>query len=92
MVNLTKSCCGQLMSLSLLRYNIHTFMDGTFICNPASYAQYMIPVAYDKGAYLYISCVYSLVTGKHEYIYCTIPNEVLVLLEYNWMPKWSLSM
>ncbi|KAF0986840.1 hypothetical protein HZS_3190 [Henneguya salminicola] len=42
---------------------------------------------FDSASDLYIPCVFGLVTGKNEHIYCDFPHPVIMLLEYNWMPK-----
>ncbi|KAF0986092.1 hypothetical protein HZS_3165 [Henneguya salminicola] len=74
-------------NLFLLRYNTHTFIDGTFRSTPAPFIQCLIIMACDNGTDLYVPCMYSLMTSKSESLYCTVLHEVIVMLDYNWMPK-----
>lgn len=73
--------------LSLLRYNGHTFIDGTFRSAPAPFMQCVIIMTFDRGTLKYIPCCYALLTGKNEQLYCNLFHELVVLMEYNWMPS-----
>ena len=73
--------------LSLLRYNTHTFIDVTFKVTPHPFYQCVIVMTYDCGTRLYVPCAYALVTCKNEYIYCELLHQLIVLMEYNWMPR-----
>lgn len=73
--------------IALLRYNSHTFIDCTFKSTPSQFTQCLIIMVYDHATELYIPCVYALLTGKNECLYSSIFHEIIVLLEYNWMPK-----
>ncbi|KAF0991025.1 hypothetical protein HZS_3638 [Henneguya salminicola] len=75
-------------SLSLLRYNGHTFVDGTFrttLSRP--FYQCLIIMVFDQANYLFIPYVFGLMTVKNEHIYCECLHPVIMLLKYNWMPK-----
>lgn len=74
-------------SLSLLRYNNHTFIDATFRSTPLPFSQCLIIMTFDYGTEQYVPCVYALMTGKHEYLYSVVLHEVIFLLEFKWMPK-----
>lgn len=58
--------------LSLMRYNSHTFIDGTFRSTPAPFKQCVIIMVYDHGTNSYVPCVYGLLTSKNEYLYNTL--------------------
>lgn len=73
--------------LSLMRYNGPTFIDCTFRSVPSPFVQCLIVMIYDAGTEIYIPCAYCLMTGKSEYLYRTIFHELIVLLEYSWMPQ-----
>ncbi|KAF0993181.1 hypothetical protein HZS_829 [Henneguya salminicola] len=36
---------------------------------------------------LYIPCVFGLITGKNDHIYCEFLHQVIMHLEYNWILK-----
>lgn len=74
-------------SLALMRYNTHTFIDGTFKITPHPFYQCVIVMAYDCGTQLYVPCAFSLVSAKNEYIYCELFHQLIMLMEYNWMPR-----
>lgn len=74
-------------SLALMRYNTHTFIDGTFKVTPHPFYQCVIVMIYDLGTELYVPCAFALVTGKSEYIYCELFHQLIMIMEYNWMPK-----
>ncbi|KII70725.1 hypothetical protein RF11_09061 [Thelohanellus kitauei] len=44
-------------------------------------------MVYDRVAYLYILAVYASAAGRSNDIYCTILHQIIVLLEYNWIPS-----
>ncbi|KII67378.1 hypothetical protein RF11_05144 [Thelohanellus kitauei] len=73
--------------LSLLRYNGHCFIDGTFKTSPSPFKQCVIIMTFDRGTHKYIPCVYALLTGKNEYLYRKLFSEIISLLEYRWMPS-----
>lgn len=73
-------------SLALLRYNGPTFIDCTFRVVPSPFLQCLIVMVFDYGSNLFVPCVYSLLTSKNEYMYCTVLHEIIVLLKYSWMP------
>ncbi|KAF0990724.1 hypothetical protein HZS_4598, partial [Henneguya salminicola] len=72
---------------SLLRYNGHTSVDGTFITTSCPFYQCLIIRVFENTIDLYIPCVFGLVTGKNENIYCEFLHQVIMLLDYNWMPN-----
>ena len=72
--------------LALMRYNGHTFIDATFRVVPAPFTQCLIVMVFDAGTQSFIPCVYCLMTGRNEYLYCIILHELIVLMEYSWMP------
>lgn len=74
-------------SLALMRYNSHTFIDGTFKITPHSFYQCVIVMIYDCGTELYVPCAFGLVTGKNEHIYCELFHQLIMLMEYSWMPR-----
>ncbi|KAF0991570.1 hypothetical protein HZS_1783 [Henneguya salminicola] len=74
-------------SLSLLRHNGDIFVDGTFRTTPNPFKQCLIIMVFDNAGDLYILCVFGLVTGKNEHLSCEFLHQVIMLLEYNWMPK-----
>ncbi|KAF0993127.1 hypothetical protein HZS_6286 [Henneguya salminicola] len=74
-------------SLSFLRYNGHTFVDGTFRTTLSPFYQCLIIIAFGHASDLYIPCVFGLVTDKNEHIYCDFFHQVIMLMKYNWMPK-----
>jgi hypothetical protein len=73
--------------LSVLRGEGHIFLDGTFRAAPPPFKQCVIIVAFDAATNLFIPCVWALLTSKSEYLYCCLLHELIVLLEYRWMPK-----
>lgn len=73
-------------SLALMRYNSHTFIDATFRSTPSPFSQCLIIMVYDQSTEVYVPCVFALMTGKNEYMYCSVLHEIIVLLEYKWMP------
>lgn len=75
-------------TLSLLRYNSHVFIDGTFNSCPKDYSQCLIIMTYDLGTESFIPCVYALMSSKHEYLYSVVLHEIIFLLEFKWMPKF----
>lgn len=74
-------------SISLMKYNGHTFVDGTFRMAPAPFVQCLIIMVYDIGTDSFVPCAYCLITGKNEHLYCNVFHELIVLTEYSWMPK-----
>lgn len=72
--------------LMLLRYNGHVLVDGTFRVVPAEFSQCVVVMSYDPGTRLFIPCAFSLLSGKNEYIYCVLFHELIVMLQYDWMP------
>ncbi|KAF0986523.1 hypothetical protein HZS_334 [Henneguya salminicola] len=42
---------------------------------------------FDNASDLHIQCIFSIVTGKKEHIYWEFLSQVIMLLEYNKMPK-----
>ncbi|KAF0989997.1 hypothetical protein HZS_3202 [Henneguya salminicola] len=57
-------------SFSLLRYNWDIFVDGTFRTTQNPFYQCLIIMVFDTAVDLYIPCVFGLVTGKNEHIFC----------------------
>ncbi|KII64719.1 hypothetical protein RF11_05509 [Thelohanellus kitauei] len=51
-------------SLALMRYNAHTFIDGTFKVTPHPSYQCVIVMIYDYGTELYVPCAFALVREK----------------------------
>jgi hypothetical protein len=74
--------------LALLRYEEHTFIDGTFKIVPKHFYQCVIVMTLDRGTNLYVPCVYALMTAKSEYLYCVLLHEIIVMLEYRWKPSF----
>lgn len=74
-------------SLSYMRYNTHTFIDGTFRATPHPFYQCIIVMVYDRGTETYVPTIYSLLTAKNEYIYSELFHQIVMLMEYNWMPS-----
>ncbi|KAF1740598.1 hypothetical protein MXB_1337 [Myxobolus squamalis] len=56
--------------LAVLRHQGPIFVDGTFRCVPAAFAQCIIIMAWDTVSQLFVPCVWVLVTGKSKYLYC----------------------
>lgn len=75
-------------SLSILRGEGHVLIDCTFKIVPFGFKQCLIIMCFDKCSNLFIPCIYVLLTSKTEYIYCSIFHEVIVILNYNFMPKY----
>ncbi|KAF1741120.1 hypothetical protein MXB_1973 [Myxobolus squamalis] len=44
-------------------------------------------MAWDEASQLFVPCVWVLVTGKSEYLYCEFTHNVFILLNYNWIPR-----
>ncbi|KAF0989690.1 LOW QUALITY PROTEIN: hypothetical protein HZS_2039 [Henneguya salminicola] len=68
-------------SLCMMRYNTHTYIDATFRSIPSSFTQYLIIL--DIGTELNISCVYTLMISKNEYLYSIALHELVFLMELN---------
>jgi hypothetical protein len=73
--------------LSLLRYNGQVYIDATFRCVPPGFTQCCIIVAYDSATQTYVPCVYALMTGRSDYLYCVVIHEVICLTGYSWNPS-----
>ncbi|KAF0991844.1 hypothetical protein HZS_5882 [Henneguya salminicola] len=43
-------------------------------------------MVYNRGTEIYVPTVYALVSCKNEHIYSEIVHQIVVLMEYNWMP------
>ncbi|KAF0987940.1 hypothetical protein HZS_4777 [Henneguya salminicola] len=70
--------------LSLMRYepNFHR-CNFSFIIS--SYFLLGNRYIHDLRTNEYVSCVFSLVSGKDKYLNCNLRHELIVLLEYQWM-------
>jgi hypothetical protein len=44
-------------------------------------------MAFDAGTNLFVPCILALMTGKNRYLYRTFFHEVIVVLNYKWMPR-----
>ncbi|KAF1743309.1 hypothetical protein MXB_1524 [Myxobolus squamalis] len=73
--------------LAVLRHQGLIFVDGTFRCVPAAFAQCIIIIAWDAASKLFVPSVWALVTAKYEYLYCEFIHNVFILLNYNWIPR-----
>ncbi|KAF0988710.1 hypothetical protein HZS_3033 [Henneguya salminicola] len=58
--------------LSLLRYNSHPFIDGTFRSTPSPFKQCVIMRTFGRRTLKYIPCCYAILTGKPEQLYCNL--------------------
>ena len=74
-------------SLSVLRQNGDIFIDGTFRVVPAGFYQCVVIMALDLTSSEYVPTVWALLSGKSENMYCTLLHEIVVLLDYQWMPS-----
>jgi hypothetical protein len=50
------------------------------------FAQCFIIMTMDRGTNSFVPCVYALMTGKSEHLYCVALHEVIMLMEWDWMP------
>ncbi|KAF0987415.1 LOW QUALITY PROTEIN: hypothetical protein HZS_1987 [Henneguya salminicola] len=65
----------------MMRYNTHTYIDATFRSIPSPFTQYLTIM--DVGTELNVSCVYTLMTSKNEYLYSVVLHELVFLMKLN---------
>jgi hypothetical protein len=74
-------------ALAILRMDSQIFVDATFRVTPSPFSQCLIVMSHDPSTFLYVPCVWALMTSKDEYLYCSVLHEIIVLLKYRWEPK-----
>lgn len=73
--------------LSVLRQQGQIFIDGTFKIAPSNYKQCILIMGYDVSTYVYVPCVWCLMSAKNETMYWFFLQEVISLLDWRWDPK-----
>ncbi|KII73237.1 hypothetical protein RF11_09825 [Thelohanellus kitauei] len=74
-------------SLALMRYNSQTFFDWTLKIRPHPFYQCIIIMVYDDGTNLYVPCVALLSQGRTNTYIVNYKHQIIILMEYNWMPR-----
>ncbi|KAF0989773.1 LOW QUALITY PROTEIN: hypothetical protein HZS_5300 [Henneguya salminicola] len=75
-------------TLALLSYNSHVFIDAPFRSTPKDFSHCLATMTLDLGTQTFVSCAYTLMTGKLEYLYSVVLHEMIFLSELKWMPKY----
>ena len=73
--------------LSHLRHEGHVFIDATFKVVPHPFCQLLVMMTFDPATRVFVPCVYALMTARTEYAYLTVLHEIVVLLNFRFMPR-----